>query len=238
MNRKSIVVIGSAVMLALASMAPAMAQTSTPAPTQEPQPTQAPMMAATTLYATADFRSNVRSGPGRQYTVLGQVRQNDALDVTGQLADGTWLRINYNGQEGWILASLFEVTGDLTTVPEAEAGASAVLRQTASQSNAVQLGTVVVRTNGNVNLRTAPSTDADVVVIIPFETTLTVLGKTANNNWVRVSFNDQTGWLSSGVLFFAQGNIANVAVVDDAGNTVQPTAAPTAAPAATATTSP
>lgn len=228
MNRKSIVVIGSAVMMALASMAPAMAQTSTPSPTQEPQPTQAPLTSSTSLYATADFRSNVRSGPGRQYTVLGQVRQNDALDVTGQLADGLWLRVNYNGQEGWILTSLFEVTGDLTTVPEAEAGASAVLRQTASQSNAVQLGTVVVRTNGNVNLRTAPSTDADVVVIIPFDTTLTVLGKTANNNWVRVSFNDQTGWLSSGVLFFSQGNIANVDVVDDAGNVVQPIAAATA----------
>lgn len=228
MNRKHIFVLGMVVSLVFGGMVPAMAQTATPAP----QPTTPPLTASTGLFASANLLVNVRSGPGRQYTVLGKARAGDALDITGRLANNTWLRVNFNGQEGWVAASFFDVTGDLTTAAEAEAGPNAVLRQTANQVVVTQLGTVVVITNGNTNLRAAPSTDAAVLVIVPFNTELTVTGRTANNNWVRVTFNDQTGWMSAGALFFAQGNVANAPLIDEGGNPVQATSQPTSQPAA------
>lgn len=228
MNRKHLFLLVMALCLALAVSVPVLAQTATPEPTATPPP----LTASTGLFATAENLVNVRSGPGRQYTVLGKARVGDALDITGRLTNNTWLRVNFNGQEGWVSASFFEVTGDLATAAEAEAGPNAVLRQTANQTVVTQLGTVVVITNGNTNLRAAPSTDADVLVIVPFNTELTVTGRTVNNNWVRVTYNDQTGWMSAGTLFFSQGLLANAPLVDESGSTIQPTSAPAEQPAA------
>jgi uncharacterized protein YraI len=199
--------------------------------------TAAPLTASTPLFATANFRVNVRSGPGTQYTILDQIRANDALDITGQLADGTWLRVNFNGQEGWVMASLFKVTGDLTTAPEATAGSTAVLRVTANQQVMNDLRDIIVITRVNANLRAAPSLDADVLQIVPFNMKFTVAGRTVDNKWVQVVSPDLSGWISSGTLFFSQGNIANVTPVDENGNPVpltsQPAAQPTAAPTTT-----
>lgn len=223
MNRKQVFALGMTVSLLFGVMAPTLAQSAT----VTPEPTTPALTASTGLFATATLLSNVRSGPGKQYTILGKARIGDALDVTGRLANDTWLRVNFNGQEGWVSASLFDITGDLTTVPEAEAGLTAVLRQTASQVIAAKLDTVMVVTNGNTNLRFAPAVDSDVLVIVPFNTELTVTGRNANNNWVRVTYNDQTGWMSAGTLFFAQGLLASAPLIDENGNVVESSPAST-----------
>src|SRR5262249_54433018 len=156
----------------------------------------------------------------RQYTVLGLVRPADALDITGKLADGTWLRVNFNGQEGWILANLFKVSGDLTTAPEATAGATAVLRSGTTSSSNTTPGAVMVIARVNANLRTLPSQTSDVLAIIPFNTQLTITGRTGNNNWVQVTFNNQTGWVSSGTLIFTQGVLSTAPLFDANGTAV------------------
>lgn len=227
MSRKQIVTVGIVLCMAFAMIVPAMAQTATPQPVTPAPTTVPPMTASTSLFATANFLSNVRSGPGRQYTILGLIRPKDAVDITGQTADGSWLRINFNGQEGWLSATLVNVTGDLTTAPTAEAGATAVLRVTANQTVTAELGTVVVIARVNANLRSTPSVNADVLAVIPFNTMLTVTGRTANKNWVWVTFNDKKGWVSSGTLIFSQGNLVNAPVVDDSGNPVPVTEQPT-----------
>ncbi len=233
MKRKTLIVMAAVLSLVFAAFAPAMAQTPQPS---TPEPTPAPLTASTSLFATSmNFLVNVRSGPGTEYTILGKVRQGDALDVTGRLADGSWLRVNFNGQEGWVLASLFDVTGDLTTAPEAVAGAGAVLRSAASSTGSATAlpGDVVGTTTGSVNLRSIPSTKGDVLVIIPFSTELTATGRVANNNWVRVTYNDQTGWITSAVYSVARGIVSNLPVYDEAGVAVPATAVPTAQPEAT-----
>ncbi len=243
MKRKTLISMAAAFSLALAAAAPAMAQTPAPSTTPEPStvvPTAAPLTASTALFATANFTVNVRSGPGTQYTILDKARRGDALDITGKLADGTWLRVNFNGQEGWVLASLFDVTGDLTTTQEAVAGATAVLRSGASStttgSSTTVSGDVVGTTTGSVNLRSTPSTSGDVLVIIPFSTELTATGRTSTSNWVQVTFNNQTGWITSAVYSVSRGKVATLPVFDAAGVAVPATAVPTLQP--TATTSP
>jgi uncharacterized protein YraI len=222
MYRKHMLKVGIVIALLLVAVVPAMAQTATPAP----QPTTPAMTASTAFFATANFRVNVRSGPGTQYTIIGKIRAGDALDITGRRADNAWLRVNFNGQEGWVSAALFDVTGDVATAPEAVAGPNAVLRQTASQANNTALGNVVVVTRVNANLRATPAATSDVLATIPFGTQLTVTGRTTNNNWVRVTFNNQTGWVSSGLLNFTQGNIDNVTALDASGNPAPTTSQP------------
>jgi uncharacterized protein YraI len=234
MSRKQVFILGLTLSLVFVAIVPAMAQNATPeapAPVAQPTATAAPLTASTGLFATANLRVNVRSGPGTKYTVLGQVRAGDALDITGQLANNSWLRVNFNGQEGWVSSGLFEITGDVTIAPQAEAGPTAVLRQTANQALTAKLGEIVATTNFNANLRTGPSASADVLTIIPFNTQLTVLARTAASNWLQVNFNNQTGWISAGTLFISQGNLVNAPQIDENGNIVQPAAQP--APQAT-----
>jgi len=238
MYRKRFIIAGIVLSLLLLVIVPAGAQdaTATPQPAASPEPTAAPLTASTGFFATANFRVNIRSGPGTEYTILGQARPGDALDITGRRADNRWLRVNFNGQEGWVSAALFDVTGDVATAPEAVAGPTAVLRQTPAQTTATQLGDVVVITRVNSNLRAAPSVNGDLLTTIPFNTTLEVLARNETNNWVQVSFENQTGWISSGLLFFQQGDINTVTMLDESGNVVQPQA--TTQPAAEPTVQP
>ena len=242
MKRKTLISLAAAFSLALAAVAPTMAQTPAPTTTPAPAPTAVPLTATTPLFVTTvNFLVNVRSGPGTEYTILGKTHQGDALDITGKLAGGSWLRVNFNGQEGWVLHSLFDVTGDLATVPEAVAGATAVLRNPAGStagSSTAPSGDVVGTTTGSVNLRSIPSTKGEVLVIIPFSTELTATGRLASNNWVRVTYNDKTGWITSAVYSVSKGNVANLPVYDEAGAAVPATAVPTARPTTAATPAP
>jgi uncharacterized protein YgiM (DUF1202 family) len=207
----------------LLTLVPAMAQGST-------QPSAVSVTASTDFFATANYRLNVRSGPGGQYTVLGQLAAGSTVDITGRRADNRWTRINFNGQEGWVSTGLIDVNGNIDDAPVAEAGASAVLRSTPSDANNAKLGTVIVVTRLNANLRESYSTDAKSLVVIPFGTTLTVTGRTEKNNWVRVTYNGTTGWVSSGVLRFTQGNLDTLPFINADGVEVQPASQPASTP--------
>ncbi|MBC8099193.1 MAG: SH3 domain-containing protein, partial [Armatimonadetes bacterium] len=53
---------------------------------------------------------NLRSGPGTQWRLVGQVNPGEALNVDGKSAGGNWVRgINVRGQVGWAFAQY--VTG-------------------------------------------------------------------------------------------------------------------------------
>ncbi len=241
MKRKSLIAIAVGLSLVFTATVPAMAQTPEPSTTPMPTPTLPPMTASTSLFITSNYLVNVRSGPGTEYTILGKARIGDAFDVTGQLADGSWLRINFSGQEGWVLASLFDPTGDLTTAPEAVAGSNAVLRSAvtstpSAESAQSEPGAVEGTTTGSVNLRSIPSTSGDILVVIPFSTKLTATGRTSANNWVQVTYDNQTGWITSAVYSVSRGNVINLPVFDSEGVAVPATAVPTIA--ASATTSP
>jgi|FLYN01.1.fsa_nt_gi uncharacterized protein YraI len=204
---------------------PVMAQDATP------QPTQAPLAATTDLFVTTQFRVNVRSGPGTEYTILGKLTPADSLDITGQNASGDWLRVNFNGQEGWVFASVVEANGAVENAPVVEAGPTAVLRDGGAQPGAPASGEVVVVTRFNTNLRSSFSTDADILEVIPFNTPLRPEGRTENGNWLMVRFGDQSGWVFAPILFFSSGAVETLPVIAGSPETAtQPQAQATAEP--------
>ncbi len=226
----------------LALLVPAMAQDTTPTldPAAEatPQPTaQPPLVAATDLFVTSQFRVNVRSGPGTTYTILGRLTPVDSLDITGQNADADWLRVNFNGQEGWVFVNVVDVNGAIENAPVVEPGPTAVLRDGGTQAGAPASADVLVTTRFNTNLRSSFSTDADILDVIPFNTALLPQGRTDNSNWVMVTFGDQSGWVFTPILFFTSGQVEALPVLatgtDEAATTqsqTQPTAEPTTIP--------
>ncbi len=67
---------------------------------------------------------NVRRGPGTNYLVIGQLQQNDVVEIVGKNADGSWLQIVYpTGTigRGWMSASYAQVSGSIASVPVVEA---------------------------------------------------------------------------------------------------------------------
>ena len=66
---------------------------------------------------------NVRRGPGTNYPLIGQLDQNDVVEISGRNADSSWLQIVYpTGTigRGWISASYAQVRGSPAFIPVVE----------------------------------------------------------------------------------------------------------------------
>ncbi len=93
---------------------PVIHESPVPVPTATAHPTATPTGYHLTVKSTFQ---NVRSGPGLQYEVIGQVLQNTQSRVLGATADYTWLVIDFRGQWGWLAGYLVETFGDRNLVP-------------------------------------------------------------------------------------------------------------------------
>jgi uncharacterized protein YraI len=65
-----------------------------------------------TRYATTSV--NVRSGPGTKYSIVGGLNRGDIVKRTGE--SGKWIRVAYNGIEGYVYGKYLSDT-DLDTLP-------------------------------------------------------------------------------------------------------------------------
>lgn len=66
----------------------------------------------------AEDRVNMRSGPGLNYAVLGQVNEGDRLIVRGLSTDNVWLLLeDGTGILVWVSGTYADVNGDLADVP-------------------------------------------------------------------------------------------------------------------------
>lgn len=69
---------------------------------------------------------------------------------------------------------------------------------------AVSADTGVVTANGGLNMRTGSGTGYDVVTVIPSGTVVDIIG--CENNWLQVTYNGQTGFVSPQYLYVRTGN--------------------------------
>lgn len=83
-------------------------------PTAQALPTATPDGVVVTIKSNVQ---NVRTGPGMNYDVLGQLRQGEQAKVIGATIDFSWVVIEYRSQNGWLATSLLDVFGDRSKVP-------------------------------------------------------------------------------------------------------------------------
>lgn len=76
--------------------------TATPAPEVTAVPEESGAAVSGTV--TMRMNANVRTGPGTEYDSLGLAMGGDVLEVTGQ--ENGWYRVIFQGQTGYVLASL------------------------------------------------------------------------------------------------------------------------------------
>jgi uncharacterized protein YraI len=99
---------------------PTLIPTFTPSPTQGPPPTFAPVVinpAGPCLTASARGATiNIRSAPGTNFNVVGQLPPTIAIPVIGRLPDNSWFQVNSNGIIGWVSSTVVTIGGNCAGV--------------------------------------------------------------------------------------------------------------------------
>jgi D-alanyl-D-alanine carboxypeptidase len=121
------------------------------------------------------------------------------VTLTGEAQDG-FLRVVYDGQEGWADAAYLEVadTSSGAVVQQAqvaEAPAQAENTALAPSNPESPVGAEAVATN-NVNLRSQPSATAPILSVVPVGSSVTLTGSQANG-YLNVRAAGQAGWIDS-----------------------------------------
>ncbi|MGE3797622.1 MAG: SH3 domain-containing protein, partial [Thermomicrobiales bacterium] len=92
-------------------------------------------------------------------------------------------RVTYSGTTGWV-ASTYLGSGS---------GSSSSSGSSTGTSSATGTGTVI---DGALNLRSGPGSSYGVILVMPGNATVTLVGLT-QNSYVQVTYNGTTGWASS-----------------------------------------
>ncbi len=168
---------------------------------------------------------NVRSGPGVNFDVLGQVEPENSYQALSKDETGQWWEIDIGGsQAGWIANEfIVQPEGETVQVASTDAG-----NETAANSVTVEAASAPaapveapaapefasVRATQMVNLRGGPGTSYPVMGQINPGTYYKILGKTEQSDWWQVEMGDgQPGWVI-GQLVSTSGDTGAVAVAE------------------------
>jgi uncharacterized protein YkwD/uncharacterized protein YraI len=150
--------------------------------------------------ATALDAIEIRSDPSSEGIVVGSIPAVAVVTLTGEAQDG-FLRVMFDGQEGWADAAYLEVADNAsgatllqTAEPAAPTdGMSSAPAPAPAAATDLSPGSEALTTN-NVNLRAQPSATAPVLSIVPAGSPVTLTGSQANG-YVNVRAAGQAGWI-------------------------------------------
>ncbi|MCU0499852.1 MAG: SH3 domain-containing protein [Anaerolineae bacterium] len=152
--------------------------------------------------------ANVRVAPALGAEVIANVPSGYVFEfVTGRSGDSQWLRVDFNGDEGWVnLAPLVILEGDINVLPVGDPrtipyGGFGSPR--AGSSNATSAN--VVRATDGLRVRAGPGTAYPTISNINAGTIVPVFGRTASNGWIQVNYQGTLGWVATRYVEFLNG---------------------------------
>jgi uncharacterized protein YraI len=142
---------------------------------------------------------NVRILPALGAEVIGFVNAGWTAQATGRSPDNDWVRIDFNGQEGWIGVAVINIFGDINILPVADPrtipyGGWESPRAGLSSATSPISGRLA---NSGVRVRAGPSTAYPVFANAPRYAVFPLTGRTANNAWLQVNFEGTLGWVAT-----------------------------------------
>lgn len=146
--------------------------------------------------ATAYQTVNVRSGPGTQYDVIGQLAEGDVVPVLGRDSSATrWLAIAMPVSEdrGWVAVFTVTTSGGLEALPIVD-----LLTDADEDPDQVNPDDgVQVVAFGRVNVRSGPGITFPVVSQLEIETEAEATARSNyNSDWLYVENDDVAGWVA------------------------------------------
>ncbi|WP_228548370.1 SH3 domain-containing protein [Sporosarcina obsidiansis] len=112
---------------------------------------------------------NVRSGPGLTYPVVGQLNDQERLDVLE--TDGDWLKVQFGDEQGWVAQWL-----------------------TQSENLPEQAKEIVAQVD-SLNIRSGPSVQSAVIGKMRAGAIAMATGQ--EGDWIAISLDGKEGWVSS-----------------------------------------
>ena len=140
----------------------------------------------------------LRDQPDYQGASLAELANGSALEVTGDVimaADGTaWVPVVAAGQSGYVPAG-YVGGAARSSAPPSDAAPAPLPAESAPDTVAPAPSDGMATTSTDANLRTAPSMDAEVLLVLPPGTPLSVNGE-LEDGFVPVTANGSTGWVA------------------------------------------
>jgi uncharacterized protein YraI len=144
--------------------------------------------------------------PSENAAIITNLTELTALSITGRTSDNVWLAVNTEGGfSGWVLTAYTEVAVDLTTIPVTDVDPALLANLPTSVPQAeVAVANVSVPTGSNgyvsgegsgVRLRSQPSTNAQILAVLPERSQVTIVGRSQDSSWLQVQSNAGTGWV-------------------------------------------
>lgn len=173
-----------------ATVSPTVTLASSPAPLASPTSTPQPAIYAV-VAGTASV--NLRSGPGREFALVGSASPADRLLISRVDATGSWLRLS-GSSERWVSASLVDVSGDL---PASSSETPSLAGGTAAAK--LKPPFVGVVNAPVVNIRSGPGTNFAILSTAKAGERLPVIGLNAAGDWAQLSGSSER-WVLASVL--------------------------------------
>lgn len=166
-----------------------------------------PTLANGDTFLVTARQANVRSGPGIEYEVIGQLRSGHGFPIVAYSPTGNWVQLDINGSQGWVFRHLGTVHSTVITAPVVVPSQPTTTYQAPTYTLPVVThtsGVGIVDSNtinstvgvlASVNMRRDPSLYSGILAIIPYGKRATPLARTADATWILVEYKDMTGWV-------------------------------------------
>lgn len=144
---------------------------------------------------------NVRRLPALGAPVIGDMQPGDVRTATGRTGSGEWIRIDFDGYEGWVAALVVTVSGDLNSLPLADPRNipynSLSNPSAGGEVGASSVGPLSARLEySGARLRSGPGLGYLILGNIPRYAEVSVTGRTESGNWVQVTYAGLIGWVT------------------------------------------
>lgn len=162
-----------------------------------PTETIAPVAALPTeIVVLAGNVVNVRSGPGRQYQLLGRLAGGNTAPVLGRSLDGQWWHIRFRGKLGWVHGDYVAPAEPLQTVANADIPANG-----APLAGAVGIDppwpTIVIPAGNIVNVRSGPGVEYALLGRLVGGQRAEIIGRNTDQTWWRIRYGSGVAWISA-----------------------------------------
>jgi SH3-like domain-containing protein len=153
-----------------------------PTPTAVPVAMDSPAVEVTVSLA---FESNLRHGPGMEFTVLHLLAADTVLTLVGRNEAGTWLMASTADEKrGWVADSQISGSLDIMSLP-----VTFERQTTVSDVESFELAF-------GSNLRVGPGMDHEVVILLSAGTRFQISGRDSLGNWAFIQAGDYEGWIA------------------------------------------
>ena len=150
----------------------------------------------------ATFRTtdgvNLRASASTDGRVLSIVNPNTTVTMLSHDPAG-WSRVRVNGTEGFIRSDFLSTSPIGTTVTGSGSAAAADSSPASAGSSSASQPVATLYANGNVNMRSGPSTDHSIIRLLSHGTRVDVYEQNTNG-WSKVKQNGTDGYIRSDLL--------------------------------------